>query len=171
METTKPLILERIVKDGSFRKICQAITRNNELCDDLFQECILILLEQTDERIVELHSNDKLKPFFIRIVQNNYFSKTSPFFKKYKSKPLFKKEEGDQTESNYDYDKLVDYINSGGKTRIEWFDTQLIKLLFSEKDIRKLARKTGIDRKNIGKAIARFKEKVNGSEEFKRSSI
>jgi len=171
MEITKPLILEQVVRDGKFLKICQKITHNNELYKDLFQECILILLEQPEQKIVELHSKDELKPFFIRIVQNNYNSKTSPFFKKYKSKVEFKKDEGEQTESSYDYDKLVEYINSGGSTRVEWFDTQIVKLLVSEKNIYKLEKKTGINRASLRNAISRFKDRINGSEEFKRRSV
>lgn len=171
METTKALILEQVVKDGNFLKICQKITHNNELCRDLYQECLLILLEQPDKKIIELHSKGELKPFFIRIVQNNYNSKTSQFYKKYKARIEIIKDEGDQTESVYNYEKIVQYINSGTASRVEWFDNQIVNLLSKDKNIRKLAKKTGINYHQIYSAIRRFKDRINGNEEFKRRSV
>lgn len=172
MQLTKAIILERIVKEGYFFKICLRITKNNSLCDDLFQECILILLEKTEAQIVELYSRNELQPYFIRIVQNSYNSKTSPFFKKYKLKIEFRSEIGsEEIESKYDYDKIVDHIRSGNYPRSEMFDNQIVNLLTIDNNIFKLARNIGIDRQAIRSAIKRFKKRINASDEFKRESI
>lgn len=52
--------------------------------DDLEQEIYMILLEYNKEKIIELYKNKQLKYFIVGIIQRQYNSKTSPFYKKYK---------------------------------------------------------------------------------------
>ena len=172
MDITKPLILEEIVKGGKFLKICENISKDRSLSGDLFQECILILLEKSDAEIVRLYQKNELKAYFIRIVQNNYNSKTSPFFKKYRSRPIFKAEDNyKETESSYDYEKIISHIKSNTHSRSEWFDSQIVNVLLIDSNITKLSKKTGIHKSHIYASINRFKERINGSEEFKRKSV
>ena len=52
--------------------------------DDLEQEIYMILLEYNKNKIIELYNNNQLKYFIVGIIQRQYNSKTSPFYKKYK---------------------------------------------------------------------------------------
>lgn len=52
--------------------------------DDLEQEIYMILLEYNRDKIIEMYNNKQLKFFIVGVVQRQYNSKTSPFFKKYK---------------------------------------------------------------------------------------
>lgn len=52
--------------------------------DDLEQEIYMILLEYNKQKIIELYNNNQLKYFIVGIVQRQYNSITSPFYKKYK---------------------------------------------------------------------------------------
>lgn len=52
--------------------------------DDLKSEILLIILEYDKEKIIELYEKNQLKFFIIRIINNQYFSNSSPYFKKYK---------------------------------------------------------------------------------------
>ena len=54
---------------------------------DLIQEIYLILLEYNEDKLKYLIDNNMIKFFISRIITNNYYSKTSPFYKKY-VKPL-----------------------------------------------------------------------------------
>lgn len=51
--------------------------------DDMSQEIYLILLDKKDEVINAMTYKD-LRNFVIQIAYNNFHSKTSPFYKKYK---------------------------------------------------------------------------------------
>jgi hypothetical protein len=58
--------------------------------DDLFQECTLMLLEFPEERIVSYwNEKEGLKPFFIRLLCNQYKSNTSKFHKEYRKQDRF----------------------------------------------------------------------------------
>ena len=52
--------------------------------EDLEQEIYMILLEYNKDKIIELYCNNQLKYFIVGIVQRQYNSNTSPFYKKYK---------------------------------------------------------------------------------------
>lgn len=52
--------------------------------DDLEQEVYAILLEYDSDKIIEMYNKKQLKFFIIGIITRQYFSKTSPFYKKYK---------------------------------------------------------------------------------------
>lgn len=58
--------------------------------DDLFQECSLMLLEFSEERLISYYNPTQgLKPFFIRMLLNQYKSKTSKFHNKYRKQEQF----------------------------------------------------------------------------------
>lgn len=52
--------------------------------DDLTQEVYLILMEYDSNKIIELWDNKQMKFWLVRVITNQYFSKNSPFYKKYK---------------------------------------------------------------------------------------
>lgn len=52
--------------------------------NDLAQEIYLALLEYHDEKIIELWQNKQINYFIVRIIYNQYYSSTSPFYYKYR---------------------------------------------------------------------------------------
>ena len=52
--------------------------------DDFVQEVYLILLDYNPEKLVELYNNKQLKYFLVGIIRRQYYSATSPYYKKYK---------------------------------------------------------------------------------------
>lgn len=52
--------------------------------DDLAQEIFLILLEYNRDKIIDMYNKGQLKFFIVGVVQRQYHSKTSPYYKKYK---------------------------------------------------------------------------------------
>lgn len=56
--------------------------------EDLLQEIMLIILEYDKKVIEELYNNknnnNALKYFLVRIIKNQYYSTTSPFYKTFK---------------------------------------------------------------------------------------
>jgi DNA-directed RNA polymerase specialized sigma24 family protein len=58
--------------------------------DDLFQECSMMLLEYSEERLISYwNEREGLKPFFLRMLQLQYKSKTSYFHAKYRKQEQF----------------------------------------------------------------------------------
>ena len=55
-----------------------------ELKQDLAGELALILLETNPEKIIQLHDKRQLTFYTVRIILTLAFSKTSPFYKKYR---------------------------------------------------------------------------------------
>lgn len=77
-------IIAEIYEQGIIREIIDNMRVSSIDADDLEQEIYVILLEYDKERIVELYEKKQLKYFIIGVIQRQYNSKTSPFFKKYK---------------------------------------------------------------------------------------
>lgn len=59
------------------------------LREDLSHEVILILLETNADKILMMHEKNQLVFYAVRIIINLAFSKTSPFFKKYRGMHVY----------------------------------------------------------------------------------
>lgn len=77
-------IIDELEKDNVIRDICTNMRVQLNDIDDLTQEVYLILLEYNRDKIIELYKKKQLKFFIIGILQRQYHSNTSPFYKKYK---------------------------------------------------------------------------------------
>lgn len=77
-------IINEVYEKGTVREIITNMKVNLLDADDLEQEIYLILLEYDKERIIEMYNKNQLKYFIIGVIQRQYNSKTSPFYKKYK---------------------------------------------------------------------------------------
>jgi len=61
------------------------ITKNNELTDELYHYCLMVLLEYDKDKMNEILKRGHVKYFFITIVTNQWCSSTSPFYKLHRS--------------------------------------------------------------------------------------
>lgn len=81
-------MLDRIIEELYREKVIRNIITNMNVfegdIDDLEQEVFTILLEYDADKIIEMYHKKQLKFFIVGIVTRQYFSKTSPFYKKYK---------------------------------------------------------------------------------------
>lgn len=69
---------------GIIRDIIENMRVSRLDADDLEQEIYMILLEYDKDKIIELYEKKQLRYFIVGIIQRQYNSKTSPFYKKYK---------------------------------------------------------------------------------------
>lgn len=76
-------IMNELYEEETVKKIIRNMKILSD-ADDLEQEIYLILLEYNEEKIIEMYNKKQLKFFIIGIIQRQYHSKTSPFYKKYK---------------------------------------------------------------------------------------
>lgn len=82
---TKNEIIEELARGKVVEKFVHnaAKTSAPEL-DDLAQDIYLILLQMDEEKLVKLYEKKQLSFWVARIIMNQYFSVTSPFYTKYR---------------------------------------------------------------------------------------
>lgn len=72
----------------AFQKLAFNVSGEQD-SDDLMQTCTLMLLEFPEDRLISYYNpNQGLKPFFIRLLCNQYRSKTSHFHKLYRKEEI-----------------------------------------------------------------------------------
>ena len=89
----KKTIVDKIgslFKSGQVREICRKITHGNALSDELEQEVAISLLTLTDKAVKDknLMEGNNLIKYIGGIVRNQWCSKTSPFFRKFRAENL-----------------------------------------------------------------------------------
>lgn len=99
-------IIEALAKEKTVETLCTNMGVEPAYIDDLVQEIYLILLEYNEDKLIKMYERKQLKFFIVRIIMNQYFSKNSPFYKKYKI-----------------YDQRQDY-NKEIETEEDEFDTE-----------------------------------------------
>lgn len=77
-------ILNELENENVVRDICVNMRVSPNDIDDLIQEVYVILLEYKPEKIVDMYEKKQLKYFIVGVLQRQYHSNTSPFYKKYK---------------------------------------------------------------------------------------
>lgn len=77
-------IITDLYENRTVRDIIRNMQVAEQDADDLEQEIYTILLEYDSDKIIEMYSKKQLKFFLVGVIQRQYFSKTSPFYKKYK---------------------------------------------------------------------------------------
>lgn len=85
LELRKYEIIENLAKERLVEKfIANAAKTTAPELDDLAQDIYLILLQMDDNKLVTLFDKGDLSFWVARIIMNQYFSNTSPFYTKYK---------------------------------------------------------------------------------------
>ena len=78
----KPEIEQFIIKNyNELKKICVKITDNSSWSDDLLNSVLLMLYEKDDIKLDKLDDNS-IRWYIIRCITNNWYSDTSPFYRK-----------------------------------------------------------------------------------------
>lgn len=77
-------IITEIYNSGILADLLRNMGVKGNDIDDLTQEVYLILMEYDSNKIIELWDNKQMKFWLVRVITNQYFSKNSPFYKKYK---------------------------------------------------------------------------------------
>lgn len=76
--------IETILKDKTVEELISAYNVNSKYKDDLIQHIYLILLEYDQSKLQTLIDNNQIRFFIARIIRNQWFSKTSTFYKLFK---------------------------------------------------------------------------------------
>ena len=77
-------IVTELCEKGVIDELCSNMGVSSLYKDDLIQEIYIILLSYKEEKIIEMYNKNQLKFFIVKIIQNQYNSNNSPFYKLYK---------------------------------------------------------------------------------------
>jgi hypothetical protein len=163
---TKNQIIEELYKSREFND-CINKMEPEHLRDDLKAEVVLILLEIDEVKLMEIHGKGALKFFTARIIINQVFSKTSPFYKQYRQQfneinDRFAYEETDIEERatrEEIEEKMLSEIDN-----LYWYNAGIVKLYMKLGNFRAIERDTGIPYasayKTVKKSFNEIKQKV-----------
>jgi hypothetical protein len=137
--TAVGIIREFAAKSEDFKRMARNIA--GEDADDLFQEVALMILEFKEERLIGYYNPTQgLKPIFLRMLCNQYRSKTSKFHKDYRKQEQFIQSKGsdiaynDQTteleEFNVDYNEMLTAVDNVSRMNGELFPCELETMIF-----------------------------------------
>ena len=169
MTLNKNNIIESIYKDKAYKNVCRNIS-TPELFEDLFHEVVLILLEKTEQELINAHEGRFLKFLFIRIAHNQYKSATSDFHKKYRgqlslvcidnvSESSVKENQTYINEKDFTATckEVTDFINTFSDYDKNLFNVW-INLGMSSAEV---SRQTGIEQQNISKKILQLRKRIS----------
>lgn len=90
-------IINNLAKEKKVEKLVRKYTdfTNNPYIEDLIQDIYVSLMEKENIFIQNLYKNDELDYFIIKMIKNNLYSTTSPFFVKYQKFRTLTEELGD----------------------------------------------------------------------------
>jgi hypothetical protein len=156
-------IIVSLLQSDEFNNCMKKVKPN--LKDDLAGELALILLETDPERIVKLHDNKQLTFYTVRIILTLAFSKTSPFYKKYRLTHEEFKEVG-MLDDFYSIvnRKVSEELALNEIEKLDWYEAEMVKLYLEVGNYRAMENKTNIPHSScfltVRKAIEKIKEKV-----------
>lgn len=84
-EEVKQQIIRELAQQKKIEELVDNITKTSSFeLDDLVQDIYVNLLEYDAEKLIKLYESKQLIFFIVRMIYNNYFSKTSRYYYKYK---------------------------------------------------------------------------------------
>lgn len=83
--------IEYIAKNRIIEGLMRDYSVDLQYRDDLLQEIYLILLDYDQQKLLDIIEKKQIRFFTARILRNQFYSKTSAFYRKYK-KPVLNKE-------------------------------------------------------------------------------
>lgn len=128
----------------SLRTWCYSLCRDNELREDLLQECALIVLEYDPVKLSEIAENKyKINSFCYSIVNRQWHSVTSPFYKKYRKRHGLPPETPEPESIEYYCDIVLQ--NKGGiMDCIDYYDRLLLIKIVECGSMNALSKAAGI---------------------------
>jgi len=149
--------------------IARTITKNRYPdCEDLLSEVVLILLEGDEAKLSRLIEKKQIRYWIVRIMLNQYNSKTSPFHYKYRiheARHRKAKEEIifwaiDRIEDKILKEERIEAIERALE-EVDWMDQMITKVYYYDShSLNTLARATGISRTTLYKAIKRTRHEI-----------
>jgi len=171
-KTTIEDIINHIYEDSFYKGFSSSFHMSPYIGEEIFQEFILIILEQPIEKMIKLYDNKEFIYYSKVIIQNLVFNKYSTINKNYKQQISLDEYELDieDKESNSldsrEVDGLLKRIDTfledySEKNKDFWYDKELFNMYFYEDETyRSIGKKTRIPFTSIFHSIAGTKKLI-----------
>jgi len=184
------LVLEKFIEQNydKLLNISRTITGSKHLtlittdADDLLHETVEILYKKVKpSKIKKLIKKNQLVFFVVRIMINQFHSKTSPYYYKYKKyykhiNPNYNTSilwsehwinnipEDDSIKVKKEFEVMLTKVEKQ-LNKMNWFDSEIFKVYYLFKhSLNSLAKETGINRNTLYKSIKKVKNKLKNEE-------
>jgi hypothetical protein len=144
---------------NELKLICKKVSRLDDV-DDLLQICIELFL--LNKKVPNIPDKEKLF-FFARIVKNNFYSKSSPYYRIYKF-DFNELKENDVIQEEYEESEItIEWVKKQLKEimKTEWYFGRLFELYLEVGgSVTKLSKQTGIPINSVSRDINRTRKKL-----------
>jgi len=125
----KHKIITELYNDSELNSGLNKICPDVRYRDDLKQELFLILTEMDEEKLIKMYDDNYIIGWIFRTLKNQYHSKSSPFYTKYKKNMIFIDTDFDikEVDNLLEDFELVEEIDKILDTRIRWFESHLFR--------------------------------------------
>lgn len=130
----KDQIIKLLYNNYNFNQALKKICSDVKYQDDLKMEFFLILMEKDDIVVQNMFNNRYLLKWSVSVLKNQYHSKTSPFYKKYRStnkqdEYVDRNIDGIEDDMSNDID-ITTEVESILDNDIHWFDAHIFRLYY-----------------------------------------
>ena len=127
--------------------------------EDLYQESIISLLKQGNEKVIRLYNDGEIDRYFSKIVRVTNYQVRSKHNTNFKDdrRLIYK---GEIQERVYSITPDIDIQEECAKVTDYWLDQELLKMYAMEGSISKVAELTTIPHKTIKRRISNLKKKM-----------
>lgn len=145
------------------QKICNKITNNSDWANDLLNDVIVQLYDKKEIKLDKLEDND-IKWYIVRVITNNWYSKTSPFYKKVRMEStLYSELEMASNliveEDVFDTHRLLEIIETEW-TETNWFNKVIFEKYMIMGSLKKVATDTTIPLTSIARYVKETKATI-----------
>lgn len=172
---TKEKILSDLTKRADIKQVIRNITKNDVYYgEELYQELFIILCEQPEEKIIQMHCEGWIDHFIIRVLNNSFNSTTSPFYHKVKKGVQNKIDHIDEENGIDHMEELIDKHSSEVSAQYEaevalvseeieklyWYDRDIVKLWLKLGTVTAVSKQTGIGTFPLRQTMKSSKEEL-----------
>jgi hypothetical protein len=167
----KPEINDYITKNYyELLKICNKITKNDTWAGDLLNDVLLQLYEKNEINIKKLDDNS-IKYYIVKCLTINWYSKTSPFYRKVRKESslyneLFEVMDKESDDDIFNTHKLLDIMEMEW-TEVNWFNKIIFQKYITMGSLKKVSIDTTIPITSIARYVNETKAIVKHNT-FKR---
>lgn len=129
-------IIVNLVKSTDFTNCMKKVWP--DIREDIQSEVTLILLETKPEVILSLSEKNQLKFYAARIILLSAFSKTSPFYKKYRRHEELKGFEAADESMSIINRKMTEERVISEIEKLDWYESEMLKLYGEVGSFRKM---------------------------------
>lgn len=173
---TRDEIINKVVANNDYKKICLRIAGEQNLADDLYQELMIIIIEYKHSIIETAYNNNQLDFFIIRIAANMCRNKYHPFYKghiefgkRISEQNIISEILHDDIASKIQHEKNIEALNKEIESIEKEYNGQypyeieMLKAYVKAGSYRKLEAITGINWDTCKKTVAKLKKRIRAN--------